>query len=364
MRIGIVNDTAIAVEALRRIIATVPDYEVIWVARDGMQGVTKCAADPPDLILMDMIMPVMDGVEATRQIMQNSPCAIVIVTNSLERNSSKVFEAMGYGALDVVNTPVVGTRGQAEAVQELLNKMAMIGTLIGKPFPKPTSSADGSLAAKKRSGISPPGRTSSPSRLSAASTLPQFLLPHLIVIGASTGGPNALSIILSNLPESFQAAIVIVQHVDLHFAPGLVQWLARQTPLTVLLASEGSRIEVGKVLIAGSNDHLVLRGNLTLTYTKDPQNYPYRPSVDVLFKSVSQHWSRKGTAVLLTGMGRDGAQGLGLLRSKGWHTIAQERESCVVYGMPKAAVELKSAVEVLPLEAIASALIKRVNLIS
>ena len=178
------------------------------------------------------------------------------------------------------------------------------------------------------------------------------------MIGSSTGVPNALAAILSRLPASFNAAITIVQHVDAQFTPGLVDWLNQQTPLSVRLASEGSHLEVGKVLIAAKNDHLSLQPNLSLSYTKDPINYPYRPSVDVFFKSVAQYWNRQGTAVLLTGMGRDGAEGLSLLRNKGWHTIAQNQATCVVYGMPKAAVELGAAVDVLPIEAIAATLLK------
>ncbi|AOY81046.1 chemotaxis response regulator protein-glutamate methylesterase [Moorena producens JHB] len=330
MKIAIVNDSMMAVETLRRVLMVVPDYKVAWVASDGAEAIAKCAKDLPDLILMNLTMPVIDGVEATRQIMKHSPCAILVVTASIQQNSSKVFEALGYGALDAVSLPVLGTRGNPDAAQEVLTKIATIGKLIGKSTPNSKSPAQNS----------------------------QLHLPPLIAIGASTGGPKALATILSNIPASFSAAIVIVQHVDVQFASGLVEWLNNQTPLGVQLASDGSRPQVGKVLIAGTKDHLFLTSNLRLTYTSKPSNYPYRPSVDVFFKSVAEYWKRKGTAVLLTGMGRDGAEGLKLLRSKGWHTIAQDKSTCVVYGMPKAAAELKAAVEILPLDAIAPALIK------
>ncbi len=347
MRIAIVNDTMMTVEALRRVIDSVPGYEVAWTARDGAQAVAKCLVDPPDLILMDMIMPVMDGVDATRAIVRQSPCAILIVTSSVSKNSARIFEAMGYGALDVVSTPVLGRLGNPEVAQQLLAKIATIATLIGKPNPKLTTPPE-SATVTASGGI---GKL----------TVPPISLPPLVVMGASTGGPNALANVLSQLPAQFPAAITIIQHVDIQFAPGLVKWLDGQTPLKVRLGSEGSRLEAGTVLVAASNDHLILRPNLTLTYTRKPEDYPYRPSVDVFCKSVAQHWSRKGIAVLLTGMGRDGALGLSLLRSKGWHTIAQDRQSCVVYGMPKAAVEMDSAVEVLPLAAIAPTLIRRLT---
>ena len=341
MRIAIVNDMMMAVETLRRIVMTVKDYQVAWVARDGAEALAKCAHDTPDLILMDLIMPIMDGVEATREIMKHYPCAILIVTASVGQNASKVFEAMGYGALDAVNTPVLGPSGHPEVAQALLNKMTTIGKLIGKSSGKSQSS----------------NHTQTPKSIFSSHS---SRLPPLVAIGSSTGGPNALAKILSCLPANFGAAVVIVQHVDAEFTPSLVDWLNQQTPLSVELASEGSHIQVGKVLIAGKNDHLLLRPSLSLTYTKQPIDYPYRPSVDVFFKSVAEYWNNQGTGVLLTGMGRDGAEGLSLLREKGWYTIAQNQATCVVYGMPKAAVDLGAAVDILPIEEIATALIDRI----
>ncbi|MUG91073.1 chemotaxis-specific protein-glutamate methyltransferase CheB [Scytonema sp. UIC 10036] len=330
MRIAIVNDMPNVVEALELVLAEVPDYKVAWIACNGTQAVTKCAADTPDLILIDLLMPVMDGVEVTRQIMNNSPCAILLLTATVNGDTSKVFEAMGYGALDAVHAPILGHSGQIEGGAGILEKIATIGKLIGK--------------------------TSKPSRrIRERGSFPSKFTPPLIVIGSSTGGPQALAVILSGLPANFSAAVVIVQHVDEQFTSGLAEWLNTQSRLPVKLAQVGSQIQVGQVLIAATNDHLILQPNLSLRYTKEPRDYPYRPSVDVFFKSVAQHWTRKGVAVLLTGMGRDGAQGLLSLRSAGWYTIAQDQATSVVYGMPKAAVELKAAVEILPIEAIAKA---------
>jgi two-component system, chemotaxis family, response regulator WspF len=327
MRIAIVNDLGMAIEALRRVLLLAPDHQIAWVAKDGVEAIAKCAKDTPDLVLMDLIMPLMDGVEATRQIMKQSPCAIMIVTVDVEKNSAQVFEALRYGALDAVNTPVLAHSAQPEAAQALLSKIATIAKLIGKSPHAPLYSV--------RS------------------------LPPLIAIGSSTGGPKALSTILSRLPANFGAAIVIVQHVDAQFAGGMISWLNDSTPLTVKKAVAGDRPEVGSVLVASTNDHLVLQSNAMLNYIKEPLKNPYRPSIDVFFKSAAQYWSSAGIAVLLTGMGRDGAEGLGLLRRQGWYTIAQNQASCVVYGMPRAAVELNAAVEVLTPEAIASALIRR-----
>ncbi|MEG4166891.1 MULTISPECIES: chemotaxis response regulator protein-glutamate methylesterase [unclassified Microcoleus] len=346
MRIAIVNDLAIATAALRRVLQTVSDYQVIWTARDGAEAVAKCAQDTPDMILMDLLMPVMDGVEATRQIMKHSPCRILIVTASADKNLAKVYEAMGYGALDAVDTPVLSGTDTANTANALLAKVGTIRKLLKQPSSTKIQAkkSTSSLELDRRSGLS-----------STVSTVP------LVAIGSSTGGPKALATILSQLPASFGAAIAIVQHIDDQFSSGLVDWLRQQTVLPIRIAVAGDRLEKGTILVAGTNDHLYLKPDLTLGYTKEPINYPYRPSVDVFFKSVAQHWTRKGTAILLTGMGRDGAEGLSVLKLQGWHTIAQNKDSCVVYGMPKAAVELNAAVEVLSPDAIGTTL--RQNLI-
>lgn len=335
MRIAIVNDMLMAVEALRRVVSSTVGYQVAWVARDGAEAVAKCAADTPDLILMDLIMPGVDGAEATRRIMMSSPCAILVVTATVSGNASKVFEAMGFGALDAVNTPVLGPGGELEGAAALLGKIATIGKLIGKPHPS------------KAQEMPKPAR-----RAVTKGTLP------LVAVGASTGGPKALAGMLSMLPKDFHAAVVVIQHVDAEFAPGLVAWLDNQTPLEVRLAAEGSRPEPGKVFVAGTNDHMILTSKLTLSYTPDPVDYPYRPSVDVFFKSATAHWPGKSLGVLLTGMGKDGADGLLCMRRAGCHTVAQDRDTCVVYGMPKAAAELEAAVEILPIGKIASAIVR------
>ena len=337
IKVAIANDTIIALEALRRVIATDPAYQLIWTAKDGAEAVALCQHDRPDLILMDLLMPKLDGVEATRQIMARSPCAILIVTASVHRNTSRVFEAMGYGALDVVKTPSLGlSAAQAgTAPQPLLAKMATVTRFIGRSAGKYTAGA-----VKRADRRSPVTSTS----------------PELIVIGASTGGPRALASILSQLPANFPAAIVIIQHIDKQFAAGLADWLDEQCKLPVTLAQVGDRPQAGKVLVAQAHRHLVMQRDRTLAYTASDLGKLYCPSVDVFFESVARHWERPGQAVLLTGMGRDGATGMGLLRATRWQTIAESEASCVVYGMPRAAVESGAASLVLGVGAIAQRL--------
>ena len=337
MRIAIVNDLAIAIEALRRVLAQVPDHEIAWVAEDGAEAVEKCAGDVPDLVLMDLIMPVMDGVEATRQIMKQSPCAILVVTASVGANVAIVFEAMGCGALDAVNTPAIGAAGALQGGDALLTKVEIIGRLIGRP-------------------VSVQGRIEH-LREAVESTA---LAPPVLAIGASAGGPKAVAQLLARLPRELPAAVVIVQHVDTQFAAGLAGWLSDQAQLRVDVAQEGRRLRVGEVVIAGSSDHLVVTPGLRLKYSYEPQESSYRPSIDVFFQTMANNWPQdraaKSAAVLLTGMGRDGAEGLLRLHEKGWYTVAEHEDSCVVYGMPRAAIELGAVTDVLPLPRIAPAI--------
>ncbi len=335
MRIAIVNDVKMVVEGLRRILLLSGIHEIAWVAYDGFQAVQLCRKDRPDLILMDLIMPVMDGAQATRRIMQNSPCPILVVTSSINNHSAQVFEAMGAGALDAVNTPEIGTSGG----EDLLKKISILELLINA-----------------KSGCS---KNSVETVTNGWHQFKQNAAPPLIVIGASSGGPQALLKILEELPKDFGSSILVVQHVDAQFANDLAKWLDSQCKIKVRLAVSGDEPMPGTVLIAGSEDHMVMTRDGKLDYTVDPVDEVYRPSVDVLFNSVARYWTSELTGVLLTGMGRDGANGLLKLREKGCHTIAQDSVSSAVYGMPKAAIEIGAAVDVLPIELIGPVLMKK-----
>jgi chemotaxis response regulator CheB len=211
MNIGIVNDLPLAVEALRRAIARRPEHRVLWVATDGAQAIDFCAAQPPDVVLMDLIMPRFDGVEATRRIMASgNPCAILVVTSSVGANAWRVYEAMGAGALDAVDTPTLGD-GDGGALP-LLTKIDQIGRLLEKPaVPKPA------VGTPQRNGAAP-----------------------LVAIGASAGGPTALANLLGKLPADFGAGIAVVQHVDQAFAAGMAEWLDGQSALKVRVARRGA----------------------------------------------------------------------------------------------------------------------------
>lgn len=327
MRIAIVDDTLMSVIALRRIIEADAQHSIAWIANNGEEAVKSCLQDTPDIILMDIIMPVMDGVEATKEIMENSPCAILLVTSSVNSNASKVFEAMGAGALDAINTPVLEDSTGEKSDDYLLNKIKMIGNLITHSNKKQKSS--NKITTNEKINNSTP----------------------LIVLGSSTGGPNALVDALSKIPEDFPASFVIVQHVDKQFIQGFVSWLNGKVPMPVRMAQSGEIITTGTIYISNSDKHLTLSENQELEYTSHPEDYPYIPSVNVFFNSIARYWQGEAMGILLTGMGRDGAQGLLEMKNKGFPTIAQEESTCAVYGMPKAAVDIDAAEFILsPLE--------------
>lgn len=323
MRIAIVNDMKMAVEIMRRVIASnSPKYEIAWIAYDGREAVEKCAKDTPDIILMDLLMPVMNGAESTREIMAKSPCGILLVTASISANSAKVFEAMSYGALDAVNTPVLGTDGKLEGAIPFLQKLERLEVLCkySSSHTKPVIPVSAATVIEKNTDV-----------------------PYLVTIGSSTGGPAALAKLLAELPANFNAIVVIIQHIDQEFVSGLAEWLNNFSKVKVSLAIAGQTPLPNNIYLAATNDHLIMTAALKFKYSEEPSELAYRPSVDVFFESVCRYWPRTGTAVLLTGIGRDGAQGLLALKNKGWKTVSQDKESCVVYGMPKAAVELGAA---------------------
>jgi len=332
MRIALVNDTTMALEALRRVLATEPRHSVAWSARDGEEAVRRTALDRPDLILMDLLMPGINGVEATRRIMAATPCPILVVTASVGARAGLVYEALGVGALDAIRTPSL-LEPAASAGRDLLRRIRQLERLTQPAQNRPSANARAGAAVGRNPGSVPAA-------------------PPLIAIGASTGGPAALASCLGQLPADLGAAVLVVQHIEAQFAPGLARWLGGQISLPVETVREGDPLRPNVVQIAATNDHLIVRADGRLGYSPDPPLEPYRPSVNVLFRSLLQPWFQPGVAVLLTGMGRDGGQAMLELRRAGWHTIAQAEASCAVYGMPKAAVDLGAAVEVLPPEAI------------
>jgi len=342
MRVAIANDSALATEALRRVLAADPRHTISWMARDGDEAVRRCCADRPDVVLMDLVMPVLNGAEATRQIMQRCPCAVLVVTSTVAGNFDLVCQALSHGAYDAVCTPPLAGPAAARAGAELLAKLERVERVNHHL-------ACGAAEAEPESK---PPEEAAPAWLASAP------MP-LVAIGASTGGPAALEAILARWPPGFPAALVIAQHIALEFAALLADWLDQRSELTVRLAVPGDRPQAGVALVANGAEHLLLTPQRTWTYSPAPHDCAYQPSVDALFHSLAAHWPWPSVAVLLTGIGRDGAEGLLELREKGWHTIAQDEATSVVYGMPQAARRLGAARRILALDLIATAVAER-----
>jgi len=348
MNVAIVNDSKIAAEVLRRILAEMHEFHLLWTAYSGEEAIRLCSDARPDIILMDLIMPGIDGAETTRRIMKSTPCVILVVTATTVGNRDKVFDAMGHGALDAVNTPRLDAGGDMSGAEPLRQKLRTVARLVHRGVDSHTASP--------RTGPLSLDRPAASRALPATPPIQDSEDSPIVAIGASTGGPQALAQILSHLPAHFPATVLVAQHVDAQFAPGLANWLQHHSKLPVHIAKAGERLVPGSVCIAGTNDHLIyeesdVHGG-SLKYTAIPQDNAYRPSVDVLFASLARPHHAARIGVLLTGMGRDGAEGLLALRSAGSLTIAQDADSSVVYGMPKAAADLNAATEILPLESI------------
>ncbi|HMI91690.1 MAG TPA: chemotaxis-specific protein-glutamate methyltransferase CheB [Polyangiales bacterium] len=334
MRIGIAHGSRLAARALSAALSEEAAHQLLWTVQDGSDTLRKIEQTTPDLLLLDIGIANPACIEIVRQlkseVQRKTEPAILLVADRPEDQMFRIYEAMGLGALDVVSCPTFNHAGQVRGQQQLFAKLRTVGRLLG-------------LAAVSRP-LAPGLRETSPTG-------------KLIAIGASTGGPQAIFDILSALPPGLHASVVLVQHVESEFSAGFASWLQQGTKLRVVLAKAGMRPELGTALLAASNDHLVMTGNRSFAYTSHP-DVPYRPSVDALFRSLADHWSEPGTAVLLTGMGRDGAEGMKRLRQAGWNTIAQNEATSIVFGMPKAAIELGGAEHVLGLPDIAPAVIR------
>jgi len=324
MKVAVVNDSKMAAEILRRILAELPEFTHAWTAYSGEEALLLCAKARPDIILMDLVMPGIDGAETTRRIMQTTPCVILVVTATTVGNRDMVFEAMGYGALDAVNTPVLGPGQDLDGAEPLIQKLRTVSRLVV---------GDHSRLGTVRAKVAPEDTSSVP----------------VVAIGASTGGPQAIAKVLSALPEHFPAAVLVVQHVDEQFTPGLASWLRHSCALPVTIARDGETLSAGGVWIAGGSEDMVYASGQA-KYVAGPQDAVHSPSIDALFYSLAHPHRATRVGVLLTGMGRDGAAGLLAMRKSGALTITQDAASSVVYGMPKAAAEINAASEIRALE--------------
>jgi two-component system chemotaxis response regulator CheB len=358
-RVLVVEDSLTVRKRMLEVLATDPDIEIVGEAGDGKRGIELCQHLRPDVVTLDMMLPVMSGLAATEFIMAYCPTPILIVSASTNRGELfKTYEALAAGALDVLDKPL-GNELDDAWEQKLVSTVKLIARIKVITHPR---------ARLGPMGRSPGGRASSTSAaprgtalgvsVSQRQALQREGCLRAVAIGVSTGGPAALIEILRGLPHGFPLPILLVIHIGKLFAPAFAEWLDGQSPVRVAYAADGDPLPPfgeGRVLMASPDSHLVLRqGKLRLT--QDPERHSCRPSVDVLFDSLAQELGAECAACLLTGMGMDGAEGLFAIRRAGGRTIAQDEATSVVFGMPREAILLGAAEQVLPLEKIAPVL--------
>lgn len=345
IKILVVEDSMVVRDFLVLILSSDPDVRVVGTAQDGEEALEAVRRTQPDVITMDIHMPKLNGLEATRRIMETDPTPIVIVSGS--DNTQEVvttFDAMEAGALAVLRRPAgLGHPEHEATARELVQTVKLMAEVkVVRRWPQ------------RRYGASVPkavemGLAQEPAKM------------RVVAIGASTGGPPVLHTILSALPKNFPSPIVIVQHMAVGFSRGFMEWLAQSSALPLHLATHGEVMLPGHVYIAPDNVQMkVARYDRIMLSNDEPEN-GLRPSVSYLFRSVAEIYGCDAVAGLLSGMGRDGAEELRLLKDKGAVTFAQDKASSVVHGMPGEAIRLDAAMLVLPPEKIAAVLTSLAN---
>jgi len=322
VRVLVVDDSALMRKLIPIMLERDPEIEVIGTAMDGAFALRKIAEYEPDVITLDLEMPRMDGLETLRTIMRSAPLPVIVFSTHSKEGAYSTFKALALGAIDFVAKPKDAAAGNLESIANQLIEKIKVAKRAGGPKSIPKSEIDVEPRPKKsRRALLPPNR--------------------IIAIGISTGGPNALQYLFGQLPADLSASIVVVQHMPEGFTEMFARRLNECCALEIQEARSGDLLQAGRVLICPGNRHIMVRrmprGELAVLSDGPPVN-GHRPSADVLFHSVAQEFGPTSVGILMTGMGEDGAEGLGAIKSAGGMTIAQSEESCVVSGMPRAAI--------------------------
>ncbi|MCK4359954.1 MAG: chemotaxis response regulator protein-glutamate methylesterase [Candidatus Cloacimonetes bacterium] len=348
IRVLVVEDSPVVQEFLVHILSSDPDIWVIGTANNGEEALEAVKRKKPDIITMDINMPKMNGLEATRKIMESLPTPIVIVSGSWDtKEVATTFRAMEAGALAIVPRPMgIGHPDYEATAKELIQTVKLMSEVkVVRRWPRRQLEAVVPT-------VTPPVEVE-PKRIKAKI--------RIVAIGASTGGPIALQTILSGLPKDFPAPVLIVQHIAEGFVQGLVEWLDQTSNMPVYVATHGEYILPGHIYIAPDKFHISVKTGGRIALSKGECENGLRPSVSYLFRSIANVYGQNAAAVLLTGMGKDGAKELKLLKEKGAVTIAQDKESSVVHGMPGEAIRLGAATYILSPEKIPAMFIKMMN---
>jgi two-component system chemotaxis response regulator CheB len=336
IRVLVVDDSRFVRTVVREILEADPDIRVVGEAENGLQGVELCVSLGPDVVLMDVQMPVMDGLEAVERIMDRRPTPVIILSATVSPGEvGSAFRAVRAGAFEALPKPagVTSEESYSRIAEDLVARVRLYA-----------------LVGRRRGWSDQVDEGADPLGLQVPA-----VSDRVIAVGASTGGPRAVQRLLSVLPAPFPCPILLVQHISQGFTRGFAQWLQKEVKLEVKVVERAERLRPGLVYLALDGHHLEVRRDVAALRDAPPVN-ACRPSVDVLFRSVAREYGHRGVAVLLTGMGRDGAQGALQLREAGAQVLVQDESSCIVYGMPKAAVDAGAATRVVPLRDMAATL--------
>jgi two-component system chemotaxis response regulator CheB len=325
------------------ILARDSSIEVVGTAMDGAFALKKIEELRPDVVTLDLEMPRMDGMETLRLIMGRAPLPVILFSTHSKEGGYATLKALALGAVDFVTKPKDAAAGRLEEIaDQLIAKIKVAKRAAGRKLPPAILTDDLPVKKKETRAALPPRR--------------------VIAIGISTGGPNALQFVLSQMSADFQSTIVIVQHMPEGFTEMFAKRLDECCALEVHEARSGDLLLAGRVLICPGNRHMMVRrmprGDMAVLSDGPPVN-GHRPSADVLFHSVAQEFGLTAVGVLMTGMGDDGAEGLGAIKAAGGMTIAQSEETCVVSGMPRAAILKGYANKIIPLDGLASLLVSQ-----
>jgi two-component system chemotaxis response regulator CheB len=344
VRVLVVDDSALMRKLIPLILERDPDIEVIGTAMDGAFALKKIAELQPDVVTLDLEMPRMDGIETLRTIMKNVPLPVIVFSTHSKEGAYSTFKALALGAIDFMAKPKDAAAGNLDPVAHQLAEKIKVAKRAG--------------GAKSLQKLPEPHTTPPQKNRSRVAIAPN----RIIAIGISTGGPNALQYMLSQIPGDFPASIVVVQHMPEGFTDMFARRLDECCALEVQEARSGDLLLAGRVLICPGNRHMMVRrmprGEIVVL-SDGPTINGHRPSVDVLFHSVAQEFALTAVGVLMTGMGDDGSEGLGAIKAAGGVTIAQSEDTCVVSGMPRAAILKGYATKVLPLDGLANYLINQ-----
>jgi len=347
IRVMVVEDSPVVRRLLSHIVARDSQLELAAAVGSAEEALRALARVKPDVISMDIRLPGMDGLEATRRIMAERPTPIVVIADSIEDTSLRIsMNALRAGALSVVEKPVgTASEGYDALADDICTQLRIMSQVP--------------VIRRRTLGDRPAARTIRPRPRDLLPPLPGR--PTVVAIAASTGGPPALAKLLGMLPADFPLPILVVQHMGASFLEGFATWLVGLVPLKVALAVDGETAAPGRVYIAPGNRHLVLLPDRTLRLSGDPPEVGQRPAATVLFRSVARTAGPHGLGILLTGMGEDGALGLLELRREGGLTMTEHESTAVVYGMPAAAMRLGGSSMSLPLDLIAPQLLRIVG---